>query len=110
MLADQLDYVVGVDPHRDSHALAVVHVISGAIVLEATVAANSEGTRMPSSSSTSTLQVGAPSRLKEPVRSVRLQRMRRGNVFVSTRRRSKSLRWHAVCWKCDGRRELGANA
>ena len=24
MLADQLDYVVGVDPHRDSHALAVV--------------------------------------------------------------------------------------
>ncbi len=43
MLADQLDYVVGVDPHRDSHALAVVHVISGAIVLEATVAANSEG-------------------------------------------------------------------
>ncbi len=24
MLADQLDYIVGVDPHRDSHALAVV--------------------------------------------------------------------------------------
>ena len=24
MLADQLDYVVGVDPHRDLHALAVV--------------------------------------------------------------------------------------
>src|SRR6266480_5651604 len=43
MLADQLDYVVGVDPHRDSHALAVVHVISGAIVFEADVAANSEG-------------------------------------------------------------------
>src|SRR6059036_1609746 len=43
VLADQLDYVVGVDPHRDSHALAVVHVISGAIVFEANVAANSEG-------------------------------------------------------------------
>src|SRR5947209_4673995 len=43
MLADQLDYVIGVDPHRDSHALAVVRVISGAIVFEATVAANSEG-------------------------------------------------------------------
>ncbi len=43
MLADQLDYIVGVDPHRDSHSLAVVHVISGAIVFEATVAANSEG-------------------------------------------------------------------
>jgi uncharacterized membrane protein len=32
MLADQLDYVVGVDPHRDSHALAVVRVVSGAVV------------------------------------------------------------------------------
>ena len=43
MLADQLDYVVGVDPHRDSHALAVVHVRSGAVVLETTVAASSDG-------------------------------------------------------------------
>ena len=40
MLADQLDYIVGVDPHRDAHALAVVHVLSGAVVLEATVASN----------------------------------------------------------------------
>ena len=43
MLADQLDYIVGVDPHRDSHALAVVHVLSGAVVFESTVAANSDG-------------------------------------------------------------------
>jgi transposase len=43
MLADQLDYVVGVDPHRDWHALAVVHVLSGAVVFEKTVAANSDG-------------------------------------------------------------------
>jgi hypothetical protein len=43
MLADQLDYIVGVDPHRDSHALAVLHVISGAVVFEAAVSANSEG-------------------------------------------------------------------
>src|SRR5881398_2780580 len=43
MLADQLDYVVGVDPHRDSHALAVVHVLSGAAVFETAVAANGEG-------------------------------------------------------------------
>ena len=43
MLADQLDYIVGVDPHRDSHALAVVHVVSGAVVFESTVAANSDG-------------------------------------------------------------------
>lgn len=43
MLADQLDYVVGVDPHRDLHALAVVHVISGAVVFEASFAASSQG-------------------------------------------------------------------
>jgi hypothetical protein len=43
MLADQLDYVIGVDPHRDLHALAVVHVLSGAVVFETTVAANSDG-------------------------------------------------------------------
>jgi transposase len=45
MLADQLDYVVGVDPHRDSHALAVVEVRTGAVVFEANVAANSDGYR-----------------------------------------------------------------
>src|ERR1700693_383653 len=43
MLADQLDYVIGVDPHRDTHALAVVHVQSGAVVFETTVAAASDG-------------------------------------------------------------------
>jgi transposase len=43
MLADQLDHVVGVDPHRDSHALAIVHVLSGAVVFETTVAASSQG-------------------------------------------------------------------
>jgi hypothetical protein len=40
MLADQLDYVVAVDPHRDSHALAVLHMLNGAVVFEATVAAS----------------------------------------------------------------------
>src|SRR5437660_12904622 len=43
MLADQLDYIVGVDPHRDSHALAVVHVVTGAVVFESTVIADSDG-------------------------------------------------------------------
>ena len=43
MLADQLDYIVGVDPHRDTHSLAVVEVRSGAVVFEATVVANSGG-------------------------------------------------------------------
>jgi transposase len=43
MLADQLDYVVGVDPHRDAHSLAVVHVQSGVVVFESTIEANSAG-------------------------------------------------------------------
>jgi transposase len=43
MLADQLDYIVGVDPHRDSHSLAVVHILSGAVVFESTIDANSDG-------------------------------------------------------------------
>jgi len=43
MLADQLDYVVGVDPHRDKHALAVVEVRTGVVVFEGTVSADSGG-------------------------------------------------------------------
>src|SRR5438105_4744310 len=43
MLAYQLDYVIGVDPHRDSHALAVVQVVSGVVVFEAAVVASSDG-------------------------------------------------------------------
>jgi transposase len=43
MLADRLDYVVGVDPHRDVHALAIVEVRSGGVVLEASVSASSDG-------------------------------------------------------------------
>jgi transposase len=43
MLADQLDYVIGVDPHRDTHALAIVHVRTGGVVFEATTVADGEG-------------------------------------------------------------------
>jgi len=43
MLADELDYVIGVDPHRDTHAFAVVDVRSGGVVFEATAVADSEG-------------------------------------------------------------------
>ena len=37
MVADQLDYVVGVDPHRDEHAVGVVEVRTGVVVFEAFV-------------------------------------------------------------------------
>jgi transposase len=43
MLADRLDYVIGVDPHRDGHALAVVEVRTGGVVFEGAMAANSAG-------------------------------------------------------------------
>jgi hypothetical protein len=43
MLADELDYVVGVDTHRDEHVLAVVEVRGGVVVFETSVAAVSGG-------------------------------------------------------------------
>jgi hypothetical protein len=43
MLVDELDFVVGVDPHRDAHAFAVVQVRSGVVVFEASVSADTGG-------------------------------------------------------------------
>jgi transposase len=45
MLADELDFVIGVDPHRDLHALAVVDARTGAVVGQAEVAASARGYR-----------------------------------------------------------------
>ena len=43
MLADELDYVIGVDTHRDRHALAVVAAGTGAVVAQTVVAARARG-------------------------------------------------------------------
>src|SRR5437867_3382345 len=43
MLAEKLDFVVGVDPHRDVHAIAVVEVRSGVLVFESSVIADRAG-------------------------------------------------------------------
>jgi len=43
MLAGQVDYVVGVDTHRDEHVLAVVVAPTGAIVAQRSVPANARG-------------------------------------------------------------------
>ena len=43
MLADELDYVVGVDTHRDRHAVAIVDAHTGAVIAETTTAANARG-------------------------------------------------------------------
>ena len=43
MLADEVDYVVGVDTHLDEHVLAVVATPSGAVVARRAVPANARG-------------------------------------------------------------------
>src|SRR6266498_287961 len=43
MVADKLDYVIGVDTHLDEHVLAVVASPSGAVVAKRSVPANSRG-------------------------------------------------------------------
>lgn len=45
MLADELDFVLGVDTHRDRHALAIAETSSGGISLESQIAASSKGYR-----------------------------------------------------------------
>ena len=43
MLADEVDYVVGVDTHRDEHVLAVVAAATGAVLARRAVRANGGG-------------------------------------------------------------------
>ena len=43
MLADEVDYVVGVDTHRDQHVLAVVGASSGAVIAQRSVRSNARG-------------------------------------------------------------------
>jgi hypothetical protein len=43
MLADELDYVVGVDTHRDRHTLAVVAAPSGGLVAQRSVRSSARG-------------------------------------------------------------------
>jgi transposase len=43
MLADEVDYVVGVDTHRDQRVLAVVVAPAGAVVAQQSVAASARG-------------------------------------------------------------------
>jgi transposase len=43
MLADEVDYVVGVDTHRDEHVLAVVVAPSGVVLSQQSVRASARG-------------------------------------------------------------------
>ena len=43
MVAEVVDYVVGVDTHRDEHTLALIEAASGAVVAQRTVASDGRG-------------------------------------------------------------------
>lgn len=43
MVADDVGFVIGVDPHRDSHAVAVVDARTGVVVFETTASADTAG-------------------------------------------------------------------
>jgi uncharacterized protein YfiM (DUF2279 family) len=45
MLADELDYVLGVDTHRDEHVIAVVTAPAGAVVARRAIGADGRGYR-----------------------------------------------------------------
>jgi transposase len=45
MLADELDYVLGVDTHRDEHVVALVTAPAGAVIAGSAAAANARGYR-----------------------------------------------------------------
>ena len=45
MLADELDYVLGVDTHRDEHVIAVVTAPAGAVIAATAAAASDRGYR-----------------------------------------------------------------
>ena len=45
MLAEQVDYVIGVDTHRDQHALAVVAASTGVVLGQRSVRADARGYR-----------------------------------------------------------------
>ena len=45
MLADEVDYVIGVDPHRDTCALGFVQAKTGGVTFEAEIRANEAGYR-----------------------------------------------------------------
>ena len=66
MLADEVDYVVGVGTHRDQHVLAVVVAPAGAVVARRTVAANARGYAQALRFADTTRAAGASGRLRAP--------------------------------------------
>ncbi|MEP6813085.1 MAG: hypothetical protein ABI990_08860 [Actinomycetota bacterium] len=43
MFAERVDYVIGVDTHRDQHALAIVVAPTGAVVAQQSVGTSTRG-------------------------------------------------------------------
>ncbi len=70
MLAETVDFVIGVDTHRDSHTAAVV-TAAGGLVERLTVATDAFGFRKLDAWPPNTLLDGESGRSKEPAASVR---------------------------------------
>ena len=66
MLADELDYVLGVDTHRDEHVMAVVTAPAGAVVAAAAAPANARGYRELLRVAERTRLAAAPGRSRAP--------------------------------------------
>ena len=66
MLADELDYVVGVDTHRDQHVLAVVVAPTGAVIAQRSVRTNAAATRRRCASPTSSRRARGCGRSRAP--------------------------------------------
>ncbi len=62
MLADEVDYVIGVDTHRDQHTLAVIVAPAGAVLAQTVVGANTGGYSAALRLPTSTLLAFVPGR------------------------------------------------
>ena len=101
MLADELDYVLGVDTHRDEHVMAVVTAPAGAVVAGA--AAARERARLPRVASRRRAARARPPRLGD--RGHRQLRRRSRAAFSpnAARRCSRSAAYRAPNGGCSGK-------
>ena len=67
MLADEVDYAIGVDTHRDQHTIAVVVAPTGAVLSQTVISANGGGYAQALRFADDTRAACASGRSKAPV-------------------------------------------
>ena len=94
MVADEVDYVLGVDTHRDEHVLAVVVPPAGAVVAQRTVSTNGRGYGQALRFAQQYANGAVSGRLKVPVTTVPPARYlhQRGEAVVEAGRSPRSER------------------